>query len=195
MKNIITIAILLFLSSCASFQQHKIPTVTFQNDVEQKVRDVAYYDISITGPYNNEVLVIYGEMQRRIKSKFDDSKRFSNSYLSSQNKGLYFKFSYVNHASITKAILAGVVNGATLTLFPVFVTDPWVLNVKVYDNGILKKEYKYNDEIRTWFHLTMLFVAPFKPVSEESYIMLTNMAAQSILDYEQDFGVSPKDNI
>jgi len=183
-NNLFIVITFILLSGCASFPQHNTPLVEFDNRINDKIKETAYFDVNITYQNDREILPLYGELQKRIQLKFDESNTFSDSYLSAENKGIHFRFTYSNYANMAKVISASVISGATLTLFPTFFTEHWLLNVKVYNGGELQYESEYTDELRTWLHLSMVFSPLFKPVMDEPFSLLANMAAQSIIDYQ-----------
>ena len=129
MKNIfLIIPIIVLLVSCASFPQHKVSNVVFEDTNKGKVHDIVYFGLNVKGANDRDLIVMYGEIQKRIKAKFDESNKFRNSYLSEHNKGLYFEFSYSVRANTVKAMLTGLVSGASLILFPVYFTEHWFLD-------------------------------------------------------------------
>lgn len=176
---------LALLVGCASFPQYKNSQLSL-NELKVEKIDTAFYSVKVIGIDGNEAPAFNGVMQKEIKDVFRDSGAFGHYYLSDQNSDLFFEMTFANSGSFSKSVLLGALSGATYFLLPVYVTDNWTLEVKVFKDGKLQKQFKYQDELRTWLHLTMLFIAPFKPTLPETKHLLNNMVAHFLADYAKE---------
>ena len=195
MRVILVLFLYLLLNGCASFQQHKLSTIDLSKSIVSQKHELAYFNVVVIDAHGNESHGANGVIQNKLQTVIENSSIFDKVYLSNHNKDTYFEFLYSSEANLLKAGLTGAISGVTFTLFPVFVTDPWVLTVRVYKNGSFQKEYVYRDEIRTWFHLTMIFVAPFKPIVPATYELFDNMASNFLVDFSKESGVREVANL
>lgn len=125
-------------------------------------------------------------MQKEIEKTAKASGLFEHFSLGSEKQDLYLDLTFSSGGNVGLGAFLGAVSGASLFLVPVYVTDPWILKVDVYERGKIVKTYEYKDEMRTWIHLTMLLVFPFHTTESTAIKTLNNMTANFLRDFERD---------
>ena len=186
-----------FLTGCASFPGNKIPPAgafpdksTFSN--KPSVYFETRFETHLSGmqqaPAENilarEKLTALVEEAARQSGLFSS---YTTDRFEATGKDYTIQINVVNYGDALAASLGGAITGLTLFLVPCRATDGYKVNATVLDsNGQELCRYEFDDCVRTWFHLFMIFAAQNTPEKAVDKV-LTNMIKTLLLRIaEQD---------
>jgi len=167
-------------AACAAFQGHEVPKVDPAQAKQVENKPTVYVEpkfFTQMGGNAWENLKAQPQFLSFVKNAFADSQvfsRFTTDGSEAKDMDLMIRIKFTNYGSPGSALVAGLITGFTAGMIPSWVTDHYRLEAVVTDpQGSSLKEYKYEDHMKTWFHLFLLpFSGSVKRVSEK---VITNM--------------------
>lgn len=167
-------------AACAAFQGHQIPKIDPAQSKQVANKPTVYVEpkfFTQMGGNAWENFQAQPQFLSYVKNAFADPQvfsRFTTDGSEAKDMDLMIRIKFTNYGSPGSALVAGLITGLFLGTIPTWVTDHYRLEAVVSDpQGNSLKEYKFEDHVKTWFHLIFLpFSGSVKKVSEK---VITNM--------------------
>jgi len=168
-KILVTFLIFQVLIGCMTLPGRLIPTITKLPDKAMFVnKPKVFIDINFhtflkgqhTAPVENITAKdIFVNTVKNVTEKSNLFESYTIDKFQSRNVDYTIQLDMLNYGNFSKAMIAGIISGLTLTVIPVAAKDNYKLTAKLLDtNGNEIKTYVYEDYARTWFQL---FLFPF----------------------------------
>ena len=182
-KLLLAILFALVHMSCASFPQNQLPRIDHMPVIsEYKHRPSAYITVSFRINDKGPAVAAVAQGRRIVQTIADKVTReadifeeFTFDRSEMAGKEYIISIDLLNHGNESTASLKGMLFGLSLGTIPIWVTDNYTLNAKVFNaTGKLLAEYRFDDSLRTYFHLFLLFSTKKRPANT-SELVLSNM--------------------
>ncbi|MEZ5530368.1 MAG: hypothetical protein R3E57_10665 [Porticoccaceae bacterium] len=168
MKKILILTMTI-LSGCAVFDGGKVPPTTlssFDNNDDKKPT-LSYSSLAMGGLSSTKELPESGQklIEDEIFSELESSAYFSNIAKDDEHADINLKVKLTNTGN-PAALVPAVITGLSLYIIPSWATDHFNLTATAERKDGLKKEYALDDSTTLVQWLPMMFVFPFKNLSE-----------------------------
>ena len=205
-RNLILLNIcLIFFSGCATYSNKNLPVYNYDQLRQNSNKDLPGIDYKIevfdhiTGEKNkvklmsNGVVINKNTLIRRISYVFPKSNLFSSIEMGEGNYPLHVDFTLeVNQHMLP--ILSVIPSAFTLTLFPMWDKNEFILTAKVFNNYNLIKTYEYSDWISIY---TGILLLPMSFSADKRYQTVQNKVFDQLLlnflhDFQRDIIITEK---
>lgn len=182
-RLLLVVLFALVLISCASFPQNQLPQIDSLPVISENQHKPSAY-IEVFYRFNDRGPAVAGiEQGRRMvqgivrkitrKAAIFDDFTFDKAEL--PGKDYIISIDMLNYGNEDSAYFAGMLFAMSLGTIPIWATDNYTLSAKVFDaTGRLLAEYRFNDSLRTYFHLFFIFTTKSRP-KNTCEIVLSNM--------------------
>lgn len=172
MKNFIKLLLFVVvgsLISCATFREGNVEyqkieaTNATKKSISFAVTGQFKFNTNESVPQNANAL---GSWANVVKEEFNSSSLFSEVKNNEKNTDLSVDINVQSNGYVD--LTMSMVTGLTLYLIPSSAKDEFVVEATFKNkSGKEIAKIQKRDSVKTWTHLTMLFVFPFKPLAKE----------------------------
>lgn len=188
--NLILVALIAFLSGCASFVRHNIPVQVYvpkQIDSDQKAE--LTYSISVHNPSDLSDWKIAGaEISRGVREHLVASGYFTSVRESKDYSSFHINFEITMNPSPNEFALQ-FLSGLTWAIIPIWYTDDMELSATVYEGGRKSESFFEREDVTQVYWLPVIPVGIFKNyttaksdiIENYSHAILSQMEMKKLL--------------
>lgn len=169
--KLLSLIVFLLVFSCATFREGNVsyqkiePSAGAKKSISFVVTGQVKLNENQPVPQNANAL---GSWANVVKEEFTASSLFSDVKNNEKSTDLSVDINIQNNGQFSQGL--SMVTGLTLYLFPSSATDEFVVEATFKNkSGKEIAKIQKRDSVSTWSHLTLIFVYPFKSLSNEVY--------------------------
>ena len=173
------------MSSCASFSSQLLPVRSVDDLAGTSNRIISEFDYDITMMFNGEKIGAITGYEEKIKNVFEKVGGFNN--LSPGKGSTQYHLSFNTDGRLDEKSFGfwSILSAATLFIIPTTSSAKYDLEVVLYKDNIEIKRYKFQEKVRYWFHITMLFAFGNRPGDVDNEI-IEQMLLNLVYEMKQD---------
>ena len=181
-------------TGCMSYRTGTLPTAELHRSLSSpQEKPSTFFEITCkTRCFNETALrdnVAAAQHFRGLLAGVLDESAVFNSYTFTEKRGTNADMHIALELNFEEKALpfAVVLSGCSLGIIPATGTETHTLTTRIMDNsGKVKGSYEVTDSLRTWFHILLLPLSPWKSPSKVQKELLENLVLTSLARMEKD---------